>query len=76
MQDGFMLWQMPEYDTVLDCKRKTEMIANAKLFNQGLQISFSDSWSVAIKGNKRSPLAFHSGAWLRRCVCVCVCVSF
>jgi myosin-1 len=30
LQDGFMLWQLPDYDTVLECRRKTELLANVK----------------------------------------------
>ena len=55
LQDGFMLWQLPDYDTVIDCKRKTEMLALAKTFCPNLQVSFSNSWNVIIKGNKKGP---------------------
>ncbi len=60
LQDGFMLWQLPGYDTVLETRRKTELLANARAFCPGLPISFSDSWNVILKGNKKGPgVTFH-----------------
>lgn len=58
LQDGFMLWQLPGYDTVLEVRRKTEMLANARAFCPTLPISFSDSWNVIIKGANDDELLF------------------
>ncbi len=63
LQDGFMLWQLPDYDTVLECRRKTELLANCKAFCSSLQVTFSDSWSIVIKGGKAGPkVNFHRDA--------------
>ncbi|PRP79992.1 hypothetical protein PROFUN_12279 [Planoprotostelium fungivorum] len=57
--DNFFVLHVPgSYDSVLECRRKTEMLSLLLKYNSGLNIAFSDNINFSVKENKQGLIGF------------------
>jgi len=57
--DGFFVLHVTgSYDSVLECRRKTELLSILTKYNSGLNIAFSDNITFAVKENKQGGISF------------------
>jgi len=54
----FVLHVTGSYDSVLECRRKTEMLALLLKYNSGLNVAFADNINFTVKENKQGVIGF------------------
>eukprot|EP01091_Cochliopodium_minus_P015206 TRINITY_DN5339_c0_g1_i2.p1 TRINITY_DN5339_c0_g1~~TRINITY_DN5339_c0_g1_i2.p1 ORF type:complete len:1073 (-),score=394.85 TRINITY_DN5339_c0_g1_i2:98-3316(-) len=61
LQDGFLLLRPSPggVDTLVDCRRKTELVGTVLELNSQVSVSFSDIFNVTLKGNKSKEVKFN-----------------